>query len=342
MQAAKKVGKQTIKFTQPPCIISTHTVVGPKEGRGPLGKFFDYTIPDNLWGEQSFEKCEQKMLQEALEQALQKANLSPQQVDYLLAGDLLNQIICANYTARNLGIPFLGLYGACSTMAEALILGAMLIDGGYANYVLGGASSHYDTAERQYRYPTEQGVQRPPTAQWTVTGAGGFLLAHPSLAPAGPGLKVTFATLGRVIDMAIADVNNMGAAMAPAAVDTIIQHFKDTGRSPVDYQLIITGDLGSLGKTLCLNMLEKAGYDVEKIYTDCGVLIYDPSQDTHCGGSGCGCSAVVMAAYVFRRMQEGAYRRVLFAGTGALMSPTSVWQGETIPGIAHAVAIEFF
>lgn len=333
---AKKLGSQTLMFTQPPRILSTSTIVGPKEGAGPLGKTFDQVTSDTLRGEKTWEKAEQKMLQDALETVIKKANLKTQDIDFLLAGDLLNQLISSNFTAKSMGIPFLGLYGACSTMAESMVMASILIDGGYANYVVAGASSHYDTAERQYRYPTELGVQRPLTAQSTVTGAGGFLLSN----QASIGPKITFATVGKVTDLGISDANDMGSAMAPAAADTIIQHFKDTGRPPIDYQLIITGDLGSLGKTLTQHLVEKAGYDISKIYTDCGMLIYDPSQDTHSGGSGCGCSAVVMGGYIMDQIIKGKYERVLFVGTGALLSPTTTMQGETIPGIGHAVAIE--
>ena len=332
----KKLGSQTLKFTNPPRILSTSTIVGPKEGEGPLQGSFDRVMSDSLKGEKTWEKAEQKMLQEALEGAIIKAQLKPNQIDFLLAGDLLNQLISSNFTAKSMGIPFFGLYGACSTMAESLVLGSMLIDGGYANYVLAGASSHYDTAERQYRFPTEMGVQRPLAAQWTVTGAGGFILTNQS----NTGAKITFATVGKVMDMGISDANDMGSAMAPAAADTIIQHFKDTGRTPIDYQLIITGDLGSLGKTLTQHLVEKAGYDISQIYSDCGILIYDPTQDTHSGGSGCGCSSVVMGGHIMNQINQGKYERVLYVGTGALLSPTSTQQGETIPGIGHAVAIE--
>lgn len=333
---SKKLGSQTLKFNSPPRIVATSTVVGPTEGKGPLGDFFDDILENSLRGQKTWEKAEQKMLQDALERTITKAGLKPNQVDFLLAGDLLNQLISANFTAKTMGIPFFGLYGACSTAAESIALGSILIDGGYATHVVAGASSHYDTAERQYRFPTEFGVQRPLTAQRTVTGAGGFLLGDNS----GKGPKITFATVGKVMDMGISDANDMGSAMAPAAADTIIQHFKDTGRKPIDYQLIITGDLGSVGKALTQQLVEKAGYDISPVYSDCGILIYDPSQDTHSGGSGCGCSAVVMGGYIMEQIRQGKYERVLFVGTGALLSPTSTMQGETIPGIGHAVAIE--
>lgn len=331
----KRIGKQTVQFENPPIIISRANIVGSKEGEGPLKGSFDKIIEDSYYNEKTWEKAEQKMLQEAMEMSLHKANLKPDDMNYMLAGDLLNQIISANFTARNLSIPFIGLYGACSTMVEGLAVGSMLIDGGFADKILLGASSHYDTAERQYRFPTELGSQRPLSAQWTVTGAGSAVLSRE-----GKGLKITHATIGKVVDMGVKDAGDMGSAMAPAALDTIINHFQDTNRGPQDYDLIITGDLAIIGKTLVQQLAEKAGYDLSKIYTDCGILIYDPTQDTHAGGSGCGCSAVVLTGEIFRAMEEGKYRRILALGTGALLSPTTVLQGESIPGIGHAVVIE--
>lgn len=335
MAATKKLGKQTIAFTNPPVIIGAGSIVGPKEGQGPLGKEFDTVLPDTLDGEQTWEKAERKMLKASCQMAVQKARLTPQDIDFMMAGDLLNQLISANFTARDMGIPFLGLYGACSTMFEGLAVGSMLVDGGYANHVLTAASSHYDTAERQYRFPTEMGIQRPLTAQWTVTGAGAAVLAA-----AGKGPAVTHITVGKVIDLGISDVNDMGSAMAPAAADTIIQHFKDTGRQPSDYDLIFTGDLASFGRALTEQLVKQAGFDISKNYTDCGVLVFDPAQDTHAGGSGCGCSAVVLTGYLLKQLTTGKYKRILGVGTGALLSPTSSMQGETIPGIAHAVVID--
>ncbi|SMB98458.1 stage V sporulation protein AD [Thermanaeromonas toyohensis ToBE] len=332
----KRVGKHTIQFANPPVIVATASVVGPKEGEGPLGNTFDMVITDTYFGEESWEKAERKMLEEAVKMVIAKAQLQWQDIDYLLAGDLLNQTISANYTARNLGIPFLGLYGACSTMYEGMALASILIDGGFATHVVAACSSHYDTAERQYRYPTEQGVQRPPTAQWTVTGAGAVLLA-----PAGNGPRITHATIGRVLDMGVKDPNDMGSAMAPAAVDTLVRHFQDTGRSPTDYDLIITGDLGRVGRELALKLAAQNGYDLGDKYTDCGLLIYDSErQGTYAGGSGCACSAVVFAGHLMGKLNDGTYKRILGIGTGALLSPTSTYQGESIPSIGHAVVIE--
>lgn len=335
MAASKKNGRQTVWFQNPPVIISTASVVGPIEAEGPLGKIFDKVFSDPYCGEETWEKAEQRMMLEAMKKALQKANLQEKDIDFMLMGDLLNQIISANYTARALPIPFLGLYGACSTMYESLALGSMLIDGGFAEKVLVGACSHYSTAERQFRFPTELGVQRPMNAQWTVSGAGAAVLASE-----GSGPVITHATVGKVIDMGQGDPQDMGAAMAPAAADTIAQHFQDTGRSQDYYDLVFTGDLGVYGKKLADQLLQQKGYDIAERFTDCGILIYSGAQDVHAGGSGCGCSAVVTCSYFVERLKAGRYKRLLGIGTGALMSPCSVQQGETIPGIGHAIVIE--
>lgn len=334
--AQKKIGKQTLQFDGRPVIASWGSVVGPLEGQGPLGAQFDLVLPDNLGqGDKSWEKTEQQMMQHSMELALEKAGLKAQELDYYLAGDLLNQIISANFTARFFGVPFFGLYGACSTLAEGLALAAILLDGGYAERVGVSASSHHDSAERQLRYPTEQGTQRPPTAQWTVTGAGSYVLKR-----TGTGIFLTQATTGKIIDLGVSNSNDMGTAMAPAAFDTITTHLQDMGRSITEYDLIITGDLGIVGLNVLKELFRLEGYPVDNV-TDCGVMIYGPEQDTHAGGSGCGCSAVVLN-YLLRQMQEKKYRRVLLVGTGALLSPTSSFQGETIPGIAHGVALELY
>ncbi|QCX34222.1 stage V sporulation protein AD [Caloramator sp. E03] len=334
--AVKKIGVQTIKFYNPPSIIETATITGSKEGQGPLGEYFDVVLSDDLYGEKSWEKAESKMTREAVKLAINKANLHPEDIDYMFSGDLLNQIISSSFAARELQIPFFGLYGACSTMTESLSLSAIVIDGGYADYVIAATSSHFASAERQYRFPLEYGGQRPPTSQWTVTGAGAALLSSK-----GDGPYITYATTGRVLDFGVKDANNMGAAMAPAAADTILRHFKDTGFKPSDYDLIITGDLGKVGKELAVELVKKGGYDISGIYTDCGVEIYDLSdQDVHAGASGCGCSAVVFCGYLYRALKEGKFKKILLISTGALLSPTSSQQGESIPGIAHAVTIE--
>jgi len=331
----KKIGKQTINFTIPIAISSYTSVVGPKEGKGPLGSGFDYVLNDNIDGQKSWEKAEQKMLQYSIEMALAKKNYTPEDLDYFLAGDLLNQIICANFTARSLGIPFLGLYGACSTLVEGLVLGSMLIDGGYGKKVGVACSSHHETAERQLRFPTELGVQRTMTAQWTVTGSGAYILEENS----SP-LIITQGIIGKVMDLGISNAMDMGAAMAPAAADTIVRYLKDTGRNPQDIDLIVTGDLGNIGRVLCQELVLQQGYNISSNYTDCGVLIYDPSQDTHAGGSGCGCSASVLAGYLLPEIKKGKLKNILLVGTGALLSPTSTQQGETIPCIAHGVLIQ--
>lgn len=337
MTATKKLGKQTLALMNPPIIVGTNSVVGPKEGQGPLAHSFDLVLADSLNGEDTWEKAERKMLKTCCQKAVEESGLTPQDIDFMMAGDLLNQIISANFTARDLGIPFIGLYGACSTMFEGMALGSMLVDGGFANHVLVAASSHYDTAERQYRFPTEMGVQRTLTAQWTVTGAGGVVLAG-----SGTGPAVTHVTIGKVIDLGVKDPNDMGSAMAPAAADTMISHFIDTGRQPSDYDLIVTGDLAAVGRALTEQLVKQAGYDISKNYTDCGILIFDPSQDTHAGGSGCGCSAVVLTGYLLKEMKKGKYKRILGIGTGALLSTTSSMQGESIPGIGHAVVIDAY
>jgi len=332
--AVKKLGKQTVKFSNPPSIESSATIVGPKEGNGPLKDFFDIILTDDTYGEKSWEKAESKMFQDAVDLALKKANFNINQIDYMLGGDLLNQIISANFAARQLNVPHFGLYGACSTMTEGLTLGAMLIDGGFADNIITATSSHFSTAERQYRYPLEQGIQRPFTSQWTVTGAGATILTS-----YGNGPYITHATTGKVIDLGMKDANNMGAAMAPAAADTIINHFKDTGFTIEEYDLIMTGDMARVGKDILLELLYKEGFDIESKYKDCGIEIFDESQDVHSGGSGAACSAVVFNGWLLTQILNGVYNKVLFMATGALLSPTSSQQGESIPGIAHAVTI---
>jgi stage V sporulation protein AD len=336
MPAEKKVGAQTVAFAKPPVVSATAAIAGAKEGQGPLADTFDKVIDDPYCGEDSWERAERRLLQEALEMALKKAGLKPRDVDYLLAGDLLNQIISANFAARALAIPFIGLYGACSTIYEGLAVGAMLIDGGFAEKVLVGSSSHYATAEKQFRFPTEQGVQRPPTAQWTVTGAGALLLTA-----TGTGPRVTHATIGRVVDLGAGDPYNMGAAMAPAAADTMVHHFTDTRRRVADYDLLLTGDLGFYGKTLLEELMRSYGHDIAERHNDCGILIFDrENQDVHAGGSGCGCPATVTCGLIMRRLRERKLNRVLGVGTGALLSPLTTGQGETIPTVGHAVVLE--
>ena len=334
-----RIGQSTIVLPQRPRIISGASLAGKKEGEGPLRSDFDRIIEDDLFGEESWEKAESRFQYEAATAAIAKAGLTPSQVDVSLGGDLLNQIMAASMAARETHIPFLGLYGACSTMAESLCIGAMLVDGGYARHALCTASSHFCTAERQYRFPLEYGCQRPPTAQWTVTGAGSIVLSSDETRPAL--CRATHVTIGRIVDMSVKDANNMGAAMAPAAADTLSRHFADTGRSSADYDLILSGDLGRVGHDVLLALMQERGVLLDPArYTDCGLLVFAPGQDTHCGGSGCGCSAVTLCGHILRRFREGTLRRVLFMATGALLSPTTSQQGESIPGIAHAIALE--
>lgn len=335
--AQNRIGKQTILFHHQPRILSTASVVGPKEGRGPMGQTFDRVLDDALYQQDSYEQAEHVIFQEACELCLQKAHRNKEDVQALLGGDLLNQIMSASLAARELSIPFLGLYGACSTMAESLLLGAILVDGGYASPVLSAAGSHYCTAERQYRYPLEYGNQRTPAAQWTVTGAGACLLAQRGDALA----RITGATSGRVVDMGVKDANNMGAAMAPAAADTLIAHFRDTGKTPGDYDQIITGDLGYVGSSILQELMEQNHLPLlHHAYMDCGLTIFDSKEDVHSGGSGCGCSATILSSYILPKLQCAEWKKVLFMATGALLSPTTSQQGESIPGVAHAIILE--
>ena len=332
---SKKRGGQTAAFSTPPVVIGHGNVVGKKEGEGPLSGRFDFVSQDDYFGEKTWEKAERSMQEQALQNALKHAGKRSGDLDFLLAGDLLNQCISSAFAARTAQVPFLGLYGACSTMGESLLLAAMLVDAGFARLAAAVTSSHFCTAERQYRTPVEYGGQRPPTAQWTVTGSGSVILADQ-----GKGPKVTHATVGKIVDKGVTDANNMGAAMAPAAYDTLRAHFEDTGRSPDYYDLIATGDLGKLGHEIVLDFFARDGVKMPH-YTDCGLLIYDlERQDVHCGGSGCGCAATVLTSHLLPALEEGHFKRILFCPTGALLSPTSTQQGESIPSICHAVAIE--
>ena len=331
---AKRIGTKTLQLTSSPSVLGFAAVGAKKEKEGPLADYFDYLSDDSSFGEKTWEKAETLMQQKAIHLALQKCGVQKEQIDFLFAGDLLNQCISSAYASREMAIPFFGLYGACSTMAESLSLAALLVDGGFAAHAAAMTSSHFCSAERQYRTPLEYGGQRTPTAQWTVTGAGCVILSRE-----GPGPYITHVTTGKIVDKGIQDANNMGAAMAPAAYDTIQAHFRDTGRRPSDYDLIVTGDLGSLGKEILLDLFHRDGIEFKNL-EDCGVLIYDAqTQDVHCGGSGCGCSAAVLTGFLLNGMKQGRWRRLLFCGTGALLSPTSTLQGESIPSICHAVAI---
>ena len=334
-----RIGQSTIMLPGRPRIVSSAAIVGKKEGEGPLHDEFDQIIEDDLFGEESWEKAESRFQYTAADLAIRKAGLTHSQIDLALGGDLLNQIMAASLAVRELHTPFLGLYGACSTMAESLCVSSMLVDGGYIRHAVCTASSHFCTAERQYRFPLEYGCQSPPTAQWTVTGAGSAVVSSDERLPAL--CCCTHVTLGRIVDMAIKDANNMGAAMAPAAADTLHRHLNDTGRSADSYDLIITGDLGRVGHDLLLTLMQERGMPLDPArYIDCGLEIFSPDQDTHAGGSGCGCSAVTLCGYILHRFQRSELRRVLFMATGALLSPTSNQQGDTIPGIAHAIVLE--
>ncbi|WMJ81204.1 stage V sporulation protein AD [Clostridium sp. MB40-C1] len=334
---SKRVGKQTVKLNSKPRIITTTSVVGPKEGEGPLKDYFDIILQDDLDGKDSYEKAESSLLYRAVSETINKANLKEEDINYLVAGDLLNQLSASSFAARDMDIPFIGLYGACSTMTESLSVASMIMDGDFADYVIAATCSHFSSAERQFRFPLEMGSQRTPTAQWTVTGSGAMLLSKNGDYP-----YTTYVTIGKIKDYGKTDTNDMGSAMAPAAADTIKQHFRDTGRTPKDYDLIVTGDLGNFGKKVTEELLKEYNYDISKNYIDCGDEIFDKEkQKTQCGGSGCGCSASVACGYLYKEILKGKLKKVLLVSTGALMSPTTSLQGESIPGIAHAVSIEF-
>lgn len=330
-------GHQTWVFPNKPTILATATVGGPFEAQGPLAEEFDILHGDLWLGQDSYEKAEKKMLEEACEKVIQKAGLEKKDIQFFLCGDLMNQIISSSFTARTLGVPYLGMFGACSSSMESLALGSLLVESKAGNQVLCATVSHNATVEKQFRYPTEYGAQKPPTAQWTVTGAGAAVLGDKR-----NGLRVTSATIGRVVDMGVSDPFNMGSAMAPAAVDTITAHFRDLQVSHRDYDLIATGDLGRVGHTIAADLLKKHDLEIpEEKFTDCGILIYSEDQPVFSGGSGCGCSAVVTYGHIFNLMKKGELKKVLIVATGALLSPLSYQQKESIPCIAHAVSIEY-
>ena len=332
----KKIGKQTISFDTPPTILETACIVGPKEANGPLSTYFDKCLDDEFWGEKSWEKAESKIIRETVNLAISKSKIPTENIDYCFAGDLLNQSISSDFGLRDSNIPFFGVFGACSTFVESMCIGSVFVEGNAATNVVCATSSYFCSAEKQFRFPLELGTQRTPTAQWTVTGAGAAVLTSN-----GQGPYITNITPGKIVDMGIKDANNMGAAMAPAALDTLITHFKDTGRNPSYYDAILTGDLGYIGKDILTDMAKTEGYNIKANYNDCGVLIFDKEkQDTHSGGSGCACVASVFSGYLFKQLKEKKYKRILVIATGALMNSTSSQQGETIPGIAHAISIE--
>ena len=332
----QKLGKQSFQLANPPTILGHGSAGGRKESEGPLGSRFDHVCRDDKFGEKSWEKSESAMQQLALDAALKRAGLHTVDLDFMLAGDLLNQCIGSSFAARQGGVPFLGLYGACSTMGESLALASLLLSGGYGTYAAAVTSSHFCSAERQYRTPLEYGSQRTPTAQWTVTAAGAVVLTSKEC----KGPKIDCVTVGKIQDKGIKDANNMGAAMAPAAYDTLKTHFEDTGRSPDYYDLVITGDLGRLGHEIVREFFESDGVKLDN-YSDCGLQLFQlKEQDVHCGGSGCGCAAAVLNTMLIPGLLNGQWRRILFCPTGALLSPTSTMQGESIPGVCHAVSLE--
>ena len=333
--AQNKRGKRSFILPFQPVITAWASVAGKKEGEGPLAKSFDVISQDTYFGEKTWEQGEKKLQQLALETLAKKAGLEQSQIELVYSGDLLNQCIGSSFSLRNTGIPHLGLYGACSTMAESLLLAAMTVGGGYADRVAAMTSSHFASSERQYRFPLGYGGQRTPTAQWTVTGSGAALVCAE-----GSGPKIENCTIGTVLDLGIKDANNMGAAMAPAAYDTICAHFDDLGCAPEDYDLIVTGDLGQLGKEMLLELARRDGVSLGGKLTDCGTMVFDTAkQDVHAGGSGCGCSAITLCGDLLNRLNSGKLKRILFCGTGALLSPTSTQQGLPIPGVCHAVSI---
>lgn len=332
-----KIGKYSIEFDNKPLISASASVVGQKEGEGPLGEYFDRVIDDPMAGQNTWEEAESEMQRQLVDELLIKSGLQAKEIRYFFAGDLLGQLIATSFGISGFEVPVFGLYGACSTMGEALSLAAMTVSAGYADNVIAMTSSHFGSAEKQFRFPLDYGNQRPLCATWTVTGAGGVILS----ASGESDICVSGITTGRIVDYGIQDSFNMGAAMAPAACDVIYNHLMDFERRPEDYDAIYTGDLGSVGQTILIDLMDKRGFDISKVHHDCGVEIYDAgTQDTHAGGSGCGCSAATLSAQILRRIREGEYSRVLFVPTGALLSAISFNEGKTVPGIAHAVVIE--
>ena len=328
-------GKQSISFAKAVYIEGSAAIVGEKEKDGPLGEYFSHTLSDPMCGQESWEEGESELQLATAKLAMQKANVRPEQIRMIFAGDLLAQSIASSFGLVDLNCPLYGLFGACSTMGEALSLGAMAVAGGYGDRVLTVTSSHFGTAEKEFRFPLAYGNQRPPSASWTVTGSGACVLGKTRSR-----VKITGATTGKIIDYGLKDNQNMGACMAPAACDTIAQNLVDFNREPADYDRIVTGDLGVVGREILLELLKKKGYDISEQHSDCGMLIFDPKQDTGAGGSGCGCAASVLAEYLLPKLENGEWKRILFVPTGALMSKVSFQEGSSVPGIAQAVVIE--
>ncbi|MGI6006574.1 MAG: stage V sporulation protein AD [Ruminococcus sp.] len=329
-------GRQSIELKKEVYVISGSSIVGSKEKEGPLGLCFDKAVEDPMLGMESWEEAESALQKEAASMAIQKAGLMKEQIRMIFAGDLLAQSIASSFGIVSLGLPLYGLYGACSTMGESMSLGAMAVAGGYGDFVLALTSSHFGSAEKEFRFPLEYGNQRPLSAAWTVTGSGACVLGTRKSR-----VKITGITTGRIVDYGLKDSQNMGACMAPAASDTISANLKDFLRRPEDYDRIITGDLGYIGQRILLDLLKEKGWDIHRQHLDCGMMIYDQDrQDTHAGGSGCGCAATVFAGYILPRLESGEWRRVLFVPTGALLSKVSFYEGQSVPGIAHGVVLE--
>lgn len=334
--AKNKIGRSTLLLQSKPVITAWASVAGKKESEGPLGHLFDKTSTDTYFGEKTWEQAERAMQEHCLRILAEKAGISQSDFDLVFSGDLLNQCISSSFTLRNTDIPHLGLYGACSTMAESLLLAALTVDGGYCDRVVAITSSHFAASERQYRFPLGYGGQRTPTAQWTVTGSGSALVCAN-----GSGPRITAVTIGCIKDLGIKDAGNMGAAMAPAAYQTVKTHFEDMKTTPDDYDLIVTGDLGQLGKELLFDMARREGLHLDGKLADCGTMVFDNTkQDVHSGGSGCGCGAITLCSHLLSEVNHGNLKKILFCGTGALLSPTSTQQGLPIPGVCHAVVIE--
>lgn len=330
-----KISKNTFATSNPPSIKAFSSTVSSKEGNGPIGSCFDVVESDTHFGQESWEQAESELQKQTVQRAIEKAGITSQDINFIFAGDLINQCIVTAYGLRDLNIPFLGLYGACSTMAEGLLLSTLLADNGVGENIVATTSSHFSTAERQFRFPLSYGAQRTPTAQWTCTASGAVVVSTSQQAPYLRGV-----TIGKIVDLGVTDMNNMGAAMAPAAADTIKTHLNDMGKSPSDYDYIVTGDLGITGSELLLDILKEEKIDISKVHKDCGVMIFDPvEQDTRAGGSGCGCSASVLCGYFLPKLASGEIKNILFAATGALMSPTAIQQGESIPSISHLIHI---
>lgn len=336
---AKKIGKSTIIMDEKPVIFSFGSIVSKKEGEGPLAKYFDIISDDPMFGQSTWEQAESNMQQQLIKYILDKININPEEIDFLFAGDLLNQCTGTSYGVKGFNIPFCGLYGACSTMAESLSMASIFVDSNIAQRCLAMTSSHFCSAEKQYRFPVQYGSQRTPTAQWTVTGSGAIIVAKNDKKTCD-NAHVDAITIGTIEDLGVTDVNNMGAAMAPAAATTILNYFNDTGDNPKDFDIILTGDLGYVGSDILLDLLIKNGLDISRNHNDCGKLIFNRvPQDVHSGGSGCGCSASVLCSYILKNFATKNINKILFIATGALMSPTSVKQNQSIPCIAHLVKI---